>query len=99
MSSRSNAARSSAKSTSSSWPARVSVSDTSSASEGESSRQGTRSGWPPSATLLHPVRQPLVDERPEHAEVLDRLDEAAEVHGLHHVGVHAQVVAGDQVLL
>ena len=44
-------------------------------------------------------RRALVDERPEHAEALDGLDEALEVHRLDHVGVHAEVVAGDEVLL
>src|SRR5665647_2621815 len=49
--------------------------------------------------LLHPVRRSLVNDRPEHAQLLYRVDEAGEVDRFHHVGVHAQVVAGDQVLL
>src|SRR5258708_26437051 len=47
--------------------------------------------------LLQAARRRLVDDRPEHAEFLDRVDELMKVDGLYDVGVHPEYQAGCRV--
>src|SRR5277367_5008637 len=68
----------------------------SSASFGSSSRERIRRGWVV-VTSSAPGRG-RVDHRPEHAKLLDGIDELVKIYRLDHVGVHAQLVAGDQIL-
>src|ERR1700677_1950613 len=69
----------------------------SSASLGSSSRERIRRGWV-RVTSSAPGRG-RVDHRPEHAKLLDGIDELVKVYRLDHVGIHAELVAGDQILL
>src|SRR5260370_26910516 len=47
--------------------------------------------------LLHAARRRLVDDSPEHAEFLDRVDVLIAVDGLYDVSVHPEIVASHLV--
>ena len=50
-----------------------------------------------SRCLLHAARRRLIDDRPEHAEFLDRVDELVEIDRLYDIGVHPEIVASHHV--
>ena len=61
-------------------------------------------GWRPSSAPARPerlerARRRLVEDGPEDAEVLDRLEELLEADRLDDVGVHAELVAPHQIAL
>jgi hypothetical protein len=49
-------------------------------------------------TLLHTAGRRLVDHRPKHAKLLNGIDEFVEIDRLHHIGIHAELVASHHVL-
>src|SRR5207302_414787 len=64
---------------------------------GESSTSSARSGLGTGTSRCRGYRRQLVEDGPERSELLDRLHELAELHRLDDVGVHAQLVAAQQV--
>src|SRR5580698_2509566 len=94
-----NAASVSTRITSQAIPSVVSVQCASSASVTSSSRCRIRNGEPIACLALPDASgRRLVDDRPKNSEFLNGVYELVEIHGLHHVGVDAQLVARHHVL-
>src|SRR5476649_2165737 len=72
---------------------------TSSASRGLSSRCSTRSGRVTRISLAADHPRHFVDDCPEHADLLHGVDEILKLQRLDHVGVDAELVAVDEILL
>src|SRR6187431_2053412 len=67
-------------------------------SSSSNTRSGRSNGMFASAAMVS-ARWRLVQHRPEHAQILNRLEKGIEVDRLHNECVYAQLVAADEIAL